>query len=299
LYYENEDHYKAFKELYRECDWPDKFNPLLFDSKRHEGGKKYGCWESTPRPTEREKSYAALPHLYQLMAVARDRVQQQIHLVDATYRLENNTDIDIWARQGLESQILNAENYLLKPRWKEDNDGLRTELEYRKADLQALRTRKGRYAGRGWAGVSDEEIKGLYEKAARETRIATIEALLQDEDLKSRNEREFREAKAAVAAAPAEAWEDMAADYKKWENDDWKDRWSILGSGTTLVDIRIVMDEDMSIEELERRIVYELEKNEDRSWRGKRLWRNDGGKVAIYFSPRKCRGLVNCSYAKE
>jgi hypothetical protein len=132
LYYENEDHYKAFKELYRECDWPDKFNPLLFDSKRHEGGKKYGSWESTPRPTEREKSYVALPHLYQLMAVARDRVQQQIHLVDATYRLENNTDIDIWARQGLESQILNAENYLLKPRWKEDNDGLRTELEYRR-----------------------------------------------------------------------------------------------------------------------------------------------------------------------
>jgi hypothetical protein len=77
----------------------------------------------------------------------------------------------------------------------------------------------------------------------------------------------------------------MAADYKKWENDDWKDRWSILGSGTTLVDIRTVMDEDMSIEELERRIVYELEKNEDRSWRGKRLWRNNGGKVAIILQP--------------
>ncbi|KAI1747015.1 hypothetical protein F4782DRAFT_522754 [Xylaria castorea] len=275
------EYYEEYKELYKECGWPDKFNPILFDSKRREGGKRFSYHTSSPEPSERERSYAPLNHLYGVMAAARERVQSQIHLVDATYRLENKMHHDHWEESRLQSRKLSSEDYLFNPNWDEDNGALRTELEFRKADLEALCTRSGRYAGSGWAGVSDEEISQWYEKAAQDNRIATLEALLQDEDVKSRIEREFREAKAAATATPAEAWENKAMDDSRWENDDWKDRWSILGSGTNLVDVKTVLDEDMSVEELERRIVYELEKNEDRSWKGKRLWRNNEGRVAV------------------
>ncbi|KAI8631820.1 hypothetical protein F5Y19DRAFT_376740 [Xylariaceae sp. FL1651] len=290
LYRPDEKHYegdyKAYKELYQECGWPHNFNPLLFESKCIEGGKRYD-WHISRPASEREQSYAAVFHVYQdVMARARERVQQNIHLVDATYRLEHNMYSDKWERQELEGQKMKAEHYL-NPNWQEDNDALRTELDFRKADLEALRTRSGRYAGPAWAGMSDEEFKGLYERTAQDSRIAIIEALLQDKDLRTRYERELREAKAAAAATPVEAWENLKTDNKKWENDSWSERWSILGSGTLVTDIKTVVDEDMSLEELERRIVYELEKNEDRSWKGKRLWRNDGGKVAMVLQHPK------------
>ncbi|KAI0854845.1 hypothetical protein F4860DRAFT_498075 [Xylaria cubensis] len=281
LYGDDNEYYKEYKQLYKDCGWPDRFNPILFDSKRHEGGKRFSYHESSPEKSERERSYAPLNHLYSVMAAARERVQMQIHLVDAKYRLENKMHNDHWEQERLQSQKLGAEDYLFKPNWDEDNCALRIELEFRKADLEALRRRSGCYAGPGWAGISDKELKQLYEKSAQDDRIAALEALLQDEDPKSRIEREFREAKAAAAATPAEAWENKAVDDSRWENDDWKDRWSILGSGTNLVDIKTVVNEDMSLKELERQITYELEKNEDRSWKGKRLWKNNKGKVAM------------------
>ncbi|KAI1123003.1 hypothetical protein F5Y10DRAFT_252706 [Nemania abortiva] len=279
----NDNLYQEYKRLYKDCGWPDKFNPILFDTKRLAGGKRFNRHVSRPEPSERQRSYAALNHLYHIMALARERVQQQIHLVDATYRLENKTYKDHWEQEQLQSRKLGAEHYLFSPNWDEDNAALKNELEFRMADLEALRTRSGRYAGPGWAGVSDDEINQLYEKASQDQRIETLQALLQDKDRKSRDEREFREAKVAAAATPEEGWKNKAIDDGQWENDTWKDRWSILGSGTGLVDVRTVLDEDMSLEELERRIVYELEKNEDRSWKGKRLWRNNEGKVAKTF----------------
>ncbi|KAI0427706.1 hypothetical protein F5Y09DRAFT_315450 [Xylaria sp. FL1042] len=275
------NYYKEYKELYKECGWPNNFNPILFDSKRREGGKCFGYHEARSEPSERERSYGALNHLYGVMAAARERVQQQIHLVDATYRLENKLYEGDWEEQRLQSRKMGAEHYLFDPNWDEENGALKTELEFRMADLVALRTRSDRYVGHGWAGVSDEEINQLYEKAAQDKRIAILEARLQDKDRRSRDEREYREAKSAAAATPQEAWETKAADDSKWENDDWKDRWSILGSGTNLVDVKTVLDEDLSLEELERRIVYELEKNEDRSWKGQRLWRNNKGRVEM------------------
>ncbi|KAI0481911.1 hypothetical protein F4859DRAFT_476383 [Xylaria cf. heliscus] len=274
-------YYKEYKQLYKECGWPDKFNPLLFDTKRREGGKRFSYHASRPEPSDRERSYAALNHLYGVMAVARERVQMQIHAVDAEYRLERKMYNDNWEQGSLQSRKLSSEDYLSRPNWDEDNGALKNELEFRKADLEALRTRSGRYAGPGWAGVSDQEINQLYEKAVQDSRIRDLEALLQDKDIRSRDEREFREAKAAASKTPADAWENKARDDGKWENEDWKDRWSILGSGTNLVDVKTVLDEDMSLQELERRIVYELEKNEDRSWKGQRLWRNNEGKVAM------------------
>ncbi|KAI0154672.1 hypothetical protein GGR57DRAFT_107916 [Xylariaceae sp. FL1272] len=273
-------YYNNYKQLYEECGWPDKFNPLLFDKKRKEGGNRYSYWNSREEPSERAEEYKPLNHLYDhSMVNARERVQQQIHLADATYRLEHEMYDDQHERNTILTRKLNAECYL-NPPFDEDQAGLRKEAEFRKADLEALRTRSGRYAGPGWAGVSDEEVRNMYEKALKDTRLAKLEARIQDTTLKDRIEREYREEKAAAAAVPATAWEAMAADYATWENDNWEGRWSILGSGTTLVDVKTVLDEDLSMEALESRIVYELEKNPDRSWRGERIWRNDGGKVA-------------------
>lgn len=281
--YVGRNYYKEYKQLYNECGWPDKFNPILFDTKRREGGKQFDYHVSRPEPTERERSYAALNHLYHLLAVARQRVQMQIHLVDAVYRLEHKVYENHWEQERLQNQKLQSEDYLFNPKWEEDNCALKTELDFRVADLEALRTRSGRYAGPAWAGVSDEELNKLYEKTAKDDRIATLEARIRDVDQKSRDEREYREAKTAAAATPEEAWKNKAADDSKWE-DEWKDRWSILGTGRNLTDVKLVLDEDLGLEELERRIVYELEKKEDRSWKGKRLWRNNEGRVEMVLS---------------
>ncbi|KAI1264364.1 hypothetical protein F5Y18DRAFT_427986 [Xylariaceae sp. FL1019] len=282
---EERQRYQSYKKLYKECGWPDKFNPLLFDKKLQEGGKLYSFWDSHRRPSEKEREYQALKRLCDnSMVHARERVQQRIHLADATYRLEHKMYDNIHEERSILGQKLNAECYLTPP-FDEDKVGLIKEAEFRKADLEALRTRSGRYAGPAWAGVSDEEIRNMYEEALKDTRLATVEARILDATLKDRIEREYREEKAAAAAVPATAWEAMAAEYATWENDNWKDRWSILGSGSTLVDVKTVLDEDSSMEALESRIVHELEKNEDRSWRGKRIWRNDGGTVAKVLEP--------------
>ncbi|KAI0970585.1 hypothetical protein F4678DRAFT_473041 [Xylaria arbuscula] len=278
-YYDEPNYHKEYKQLYKECGWPEKFNPLLFDSKLREGGTRFRYHESVPEPSERERSYAALNHLYDIMAVARERVQMRIHRIDAIHRLESKMYKDDWERERLLAQKLSSEDYLYSPDWDEDNSALRTELDFRRADLEALRTRSGRYAGPGWTGVSDEEIEQLYEKAAQDNRIAILEAKLQDRNRKSRDEREYREAIEAAVATPADAWRDKATDDSKWENDEWKQRWSILGSGTNLFDIQMVLDEALSLDELEGRIAYELQMNEDRSWKGQRLWRNNEGRV--------------------
>ncbi|KAI1169655.1 hypothetical protein F4777DRAFT_592556 [Nemania sp. FL0916] len=285
LYGEGEDYahdkeYSKMRQLYTDCGWPDKFNPIVFESQRRGGDKLHIYHAGVADPSEQERLYSGLSQLTDAMVAARERVQMQIHIIDARYRLENKKYDNRWEEERLRSRILQSEDYLFQPKWDENNAGLRTELDFRKTNLEALRIRGGCYAGPGWAGVSNEEIHKLYERAARDNRIATLETLLRDEDLSSRITRKFREAKAAAAATPGETWKRKAVEDSKWENDDWKDRWSILGSGTNLVDLKIGIDEDMSIEELERRIVYELEKNEDRSWRGQRIWRNNEGKVA-------------------
>lgn len=279
---DDSDYYSNFKELYKTCGWPNKFNPILFDRLLREGGKKYSYWESSPERTEEQKSWAALDHLYvPIMANAREIVQQQIHLVDATYKLEHKMYTDKWEQQKLEGQRMNTERTLDPMKtWDEDQANLRTELDFKTSDLEALRTRTGRYAGPGWAGVSDAEIHKLYDEAAADKRIATIRALLGDKNADERAERVFREAKQAARETPEEVWDALAEANKEFENDDWKDRWSILGSATIVVDLRTVVDQDLSWQELQRRIVFELEKNEDRSWRGTRLWRNDRGRVA-------------------
>ncbi|KAK6066329.1 hypothetical protein SCUP515_10769 [Seiridium cupressi] len=285
---DEEDRYTNYKELYKECGWPDKFKPILFDELRFQGGQKFDYHEPSPKPTDREKSYAPLQQLLNPMLQAREIVQQTIHLVDANYRLKHNVIADKWERQRLEEQILGTERTLQPMKsWEQDQAKLRIELAFKTSDLEALRTRTGRYAGPGWAGASDAEIRELYQQAAADSRIDTVRALLDDENAEKRAEREYREAKQAAKVTPQAIWDPMAEDYKVWEIDDWKDRWSILGSGTTVVDLKTVVDEDLSWEELQRRIVYELEKNEDRSWRGQRLWRNDGGKVAMVLEHKE------------
>ncbi|KAK9778521.1 hypothetical protein SCAR479_04543 [Seiridium cardinale] len=285
---DEEDRYTNYKELYKKCGWPDKFNPILFDELRFQGGEKFDYHEPSPKPTDREKSYAPLQKLLNPMIQAREIVQQTIHLVDANYRLEHNMVADKWERQRLEGQILGTERTLQPMKsWEQDQAKLRIELAFRTSDLEALRTRMGRYAGPGWAGASDAEIRELYQQAAADSRIDIVRALLDDENAEKRVEREYREAKQAAKETPQVTWDAMAEDYKMWENDDWKDRWSILGSGTTVIDLKTVVDEDLSWQELQHRIVYELEKHEDRSWRGKRLWRNDGGKVAMVLEHKE------------
>ncbi|KAH9891446.1 hypothetical protein F4778DRAFT_751613 [Xylariomycetidae sp. FL2044] len=287
LYEPREKYYGSFKALYKECGWPKKFNPLLFESKRYSGGKKYSYSKPSPKPTAKEESYRALKSLVDALAHARETCQQQIHKVDATYKLEHKLYAEKWQRQRLEGQLSNAEDVLDgMRRWDEELAELRRELDFLRADLEHLRDRTGRYAGPGWAGVSDDEVRRLYRDTAQSSgdKIATTEAKLKDADMQARRAREYREAKKAAAQTPKAAWDAMAKDYAKWENDKWEDRWSILGSGTTVVDLKMVLEEDLSLEELQSRIVYELEKNEDRSWRGERLWRNDGGRVAPVLS---------------
>lgn len=175
-----------------------------------------------------------------------------------------------------------SENYLSNPGFELEKCALRIELEYWKEDLEALRLRSGVYATLAWAGVSDEEIARLYRKAVERDRVGAIEVLLRDPDARSREEREFKEGKEAAARTPVEAWENMKVDEEKmWEEPGPVERWSILGSGCMTVDLKTVLDEDLGLDELEKRIVFVLERQEDRSWKGQRIWRNEGGRVAV------------------
>lgn len=292
---EQHELYGNYRLLYEECGWPDKFNPLLFDKLLAQGGEKY---DSYPEPQEGatviQKAYRPLEDLYHVMAVERSYIQDQIRVVDANYRLTHEADqLTDNERLKLEGRLETALEELKPParKWSVDQARLRIELDFRRSDLEALRMRTGRYAGPGWAGVSDEALMDLYEdrRPDEEKRISGLEVMIEDKDQESRLQRQYMEAKLAAAAVPREAWQALVEENKKWENEDWKGRWSILGSGTLLVDVKRVLDEDMDLELLRKEIVYALEKREDPSWAGRRRWKNNGGLVAILEVDRSDR----------
>ncbi|KAI0475387.1 hypothetical protein GGR56DRAFT_695075 [Xylariaceae sp. FL0804] len=203
--------------------------------------------------------------------------------------------------------------------WSSAQARLRTSLDFERADLANLllaasagnggrhqgvgtggtRTGTGRFGRAGaWAGVSDARLRLLAaaEAPARRSRIAALEARLADADEGARVRRELREAKAKAAALVVASaagtggtggWETALALEREREAEEerrgrgWAtERWSILGSGSAVADVRAVVEEDMSVEELERRIVHALEAREEPAWAGTLLWRNDDGVVA-------------------
>ncbi|KUI56466.1 hypothetical protein VP1G_03771 [Cytospora mali] len=283
------DHrYESYKLLYEECGWPDRFNPLLFDKSLAEGGSKYDYGEqSQPEgKTEIQKAYEPLNRLYDVMAGERSLIESQIHIVDAKYRLAHEAEqLPDRERRALECRAEGWQEEIEPPaqRWSDDQARLRIELDFRMSDLEALRTRTGRYSGPGWAGVSDEELMDLYQdsKSSEEKRVSELESLIKDENQQTRLQRQYMEAKFAASAVPKDAWLSLEEKNKEWENDAWEARWSILGSGTSLVDVKRVLDEDMDLERLRKEIVYALEKREDTSWAGQRKWKNKGGIVAM------------------
>ncbi|ROV90685.1 hypothetical protein VSDG_08285 [Cytospora chrysosperma] len=279
--------YNNYRLLYEECGWPDNFNPLLFDKLRAEGGDKYDYNKQPPEAaTEAQKAYEPLNQLYHVMAVERSLIVSQITLVDARYKLARGAgQLPDRDRRRLEAMVEMAQEDIEPPaqKWSDDQASHRIELDFRTSDLEALRTRTGRYSGPGWAGVSQEELINLYEdnKVAEEKRIVELRSLIEDKDMQMRLQRQYMEAKLAAAAVPEDAWRALAEEHKEWENDAWEGRWSILGSSTILVDVKRVLDEDMDLESLRKEIVYALEKREDPSWTGQRKWRNAGGVVAM------------------
>ncbi|KAH8195813.1 hypothetical protein TruAng_010026 [Truncatella angustata] len=115
-------------------------------------------------------TYKELP----IISNAGEIIQQQIHLVDATYKLQNKLYADKWEEERLRGQILNTEcNLQPMQAWDENQAKLRVNLDFRTTDLAALRTRTGSYDGPGWSGVSDVEIHRLYEVEEADDRIAT------------------------------------------------------------------------------------------------------------------------------
>ncbi|ROW07316.1 hypothetical protein VMCG_03747 [Cytospora schulzeri] len=278
--------YNNYKLLYEECGWPDKFNPLLFDKLRAAGGDKYDFREPDHEDTSVPKAYEPLNQLYQVMATERAFIQIQIDIVDAKYRLAYEADqlpdydrrrLEVWVEMQQEGDEPPAE------RWSDDQARLKIELDFRMSELEALQTQTGRYLGPGWAGVSGEELRDLYNdrKPVEERRISELESLIRDQDEQSRSQRRYMEAKLAASTVPEDAWRALAEEHKEWENDAWEGRWSILGSGTILVDVKRVLDEDMDLEKLRKELVYALEKSEYPNWTGQRKWRNKEGVVAM------------------
>ena len=79
-----------------------------------------------------------------------------------------------------------------------------------------------------------------------------------------------------------EEWTALAENHAKMaEGTKLEETWSILGNKSIAEDLKIILERDLSLAEVERLIVFELEKHEDRSWKGERTWRNDDGKVAM------------------
>ncbi|KAI1324249.1 hypothetical protein F5Y16DRAFT_381649 [Xylariaceae sp. FL0255] len=296
LYGPDHTYFNQFRELYQECGWPDKFNPIEFDAKYHDGGERFDYHVPREEPTPEELAYEPLQKFYNKMSYAKEDIKYQIELVDAEYRLKHELYKDKWERERYENDKRRAE-HIMNPDFERENRELKTLLDFLKSDLEAMRTRTGRYAGRGWAGVSDEELQALYEKTVKKGEVPKIEALLKDETQQDRLEREFREAKAAALAVPAEAWDNMATKYAEWENAEPDPLFprrgtSVLGSGRTVQDLRSVIDEDMTLEELKTRIVelFEKEKPEDLK-NAERIWRVHEGKIAmVEEAPEKTEG---------
>ncbi|KAK8136147.1 hypothetical protein PG984_004087 [Apiospora sp. TS-2023a] len=97
----------------------------------------------------------------------------------------------------------------------------RIELEFRKATLEAPRTRLKSGLGR----LSEDETVGLYDAAKGSDRITTLKALLSDWDAGARRARGFGELKEAARAVAREAREARVEDSSEREihtkNTDW------------------------------------------------------------------------------
>lgn len=280
-----EKFYNSYKSLYQECGWPDKFNPLLFDKLAAEGGLKYRYdGESAQGATKTAESYEPLDDLYRVMVAERSIIEDRIRLVDARYRLAHD-QLSRHERRGLEATAQAWQEDISPPakRWSDDQARLRIELDFIVSDLEALRTQTGRYAGPGWAGVSGEALTRLYDdrRSAEELRTSRLEALIKDEDLETRLQRQYNEVKLAAAAVTEETWQAFADSHETRKLNPPEEQWVILGRGTWSNAIKRVLDEDMELDELRKEIVYAFEIKEDRSWAGKRKWKNKEGVVAM------------------
>ncbi|KAK8038327.1 hypothetical protein PG994_015094 [Apiospora phragmitis] len=245
----HDDYYDNYKALYR-CGWPDRFDPLRFDHERRAGGDgqySYRAIRERPPPTPRQTAYAPLEALYSAgLGGAAHLVSQRIDVVDAEYRLVQGLFAEHWARQRLESRRADAGSV----------------LAFHEADLEALRTRSGRYARPAWAGVSDGEIMRLYEEAQGSDRIPTLRTQLSDQDADSRRVRKLGTLKEAARLVPQDAWDTWEEDMAERES-HMKVNQSFLGNDERALDVRKVLEKDMSWEEVLSAVIYVAEKKEE------------------------------------
>ncbi|PSK46361.1 Histone deacetylase phd1 [Elsinoe australis] len=303
---DNQDRYTNFISLYRKCGWPQAFNPLLFDRLRSTGGKAYSPWASSSRddaPSAKKQAYKPLDDLYMLLVEASQRVQTRIHLVDAQWRLKwkvwltswpggDRAAQDEWEARDMRGKVEMWSSELVPEteRWGDEQGKLGAELEFWVQERAEVEGRTGRYATDAWGGVGSEEWDGYKTQRMEmaEEKIRTLDGLVRDNGPEERRLRKWKEGKDRARLVSEEAWEWCREERSQWEKGG-PDAVSILGSGFMVEDLRSVLEADLELEDLEREITDQFSRKEERSWAGKRKWKNEGGRVVMADPPEVSR----------
>jgi len=279
------DFYSNYQALYRECGWPDNFNPLQFDRLRIVRGGLYDYGERTEGelakldgPDMLEAPYAPLQRVYALMSTAKGEKDIKIRKSNADHRLAHR----IWEQSHQESWLKRDANGLspenLDITRQENEAQLKIELDFRRQDLAEICARTGRYGSSAWAGVDEAEYANfrMRQRTIISARVAELAVLVLDVDDLSRHVRQWEEAKSAAREVPDQAWKALRAACARHEYYSE----CILGGALRTDDVRLALDADYSWEELGRQIVEVLAAKElERTGDEKRYWRAVDGRV--------------------
>ncbi|KAF4547461.1 E3 ubiquitin-protein ligase listerin-like protein [Elsinoe fawcettii] len=290
----HDQHWSNFRALYIECGWPHAFNPLLFHRLRKAGGKRYSYWSSRPAPSASdqaaEEKKKDLYALYMEIAAAASRKQDEIHVADARWKLRYGRCQE-WERKGLMAKVKRVAGRCTDDveegrRFAQEKLSRKTELEFWREERGRVRGREGRYAGPAWSGVKGEEWEGFARERGGEAegKIRELEALIGDGSLREREVRKWNAAKDRARGVVEEGWKALREWEESWASRAQRGRKSWLGSGWMDEDVANVLEADLELEDVEREVVDQLERRNDRMIAGKK-WRNEGGRVAMAAPP--------------
>ncbi|PNS20724.1 hypothetical protein CAC42_2969 [Sphaceloma murrayae] len=280
-----------FYALYKECGWPDNFNPVKFARLREQGGWKYGVgchWAD---------------HMFEILA---PRNGAHLALRDLLKRM--------WGtRQGLVARISEADREW-KRRYEPGHVDETAEKDKRAARLLArdfwakgqeeVKNRRGRYAGYAWAGVSDEEWDTFRQKRLSEAdgKLEEIAVFLEEEDIDRLEASKWEQAKMAARHVSEEAWVWLAEDRREVYEKDAKSflyerfktkKCYLLGEscsdceGFLLADAKRVLVEGIALDVFERELVKHCETHGVPACKEGMRWKNEDGRVTMADPPVK------------
>lgn len=217
--------YDAMKKMYQSAGWPHNFDPVKFDRLRSEDEEAVKLFREQTQPLdeldeilqrmhEREKTKEKILRLKKEIAdLEQCRAEQSDQTIEEQLAEKNRY---------LKSYQNNIRNRTLEE-WKESQEYVRKVLLEKQTEKNQFLDRQGRFEG-----MTDEE----HEKAVRDgwfdDEIRMFEVMLADKSQKARRTREEKEIREAVAAVDPEVIEKWLEYQVKWSRKDgeWVMDWT-------------------------------------------------------------------------